>query len=153
MPPGVWGYCYYPTKTLPSYRITCSLKGPFPVGVRTRESPLYAREDGTYPPLPHGLLSVGKECVQARGGETRRWRRVYGVSFLCDEGEAVVWIVAHEAFHFLRRTRQVPGRNTEIDADRFAGEAKEHFAAGGSPSRFRALRELRAERPKPRRAS
>ncbi len=24
VPPGVWGYCYYPTKTLPSYRITCS---------------------------------------------------------------------------------------------------------------------------------
>ncbi len=107
-------------------------------------SPLYAREDGTYPPLPDGLLSVGRECVSTRGGETRRWRRLYGVSILFDEDEAVVWIVAHEAFHFLRRTRQVPGRNTEIDADRFADEALEHFEAGGSPSGFRALQGTRA---------
>ena len=36
--------------------------------------------------------------------------------------EGIIWIVAHEAFHFLRRTGQVPGRNTEIEADRFADE-------------------------------
>lgn len=60
--------------------------------------------------------------------------------------EALVWICAHEAYHYLRRTRQVPGRNMEIDADGFSDEALEHLREGWSPSRFRALKELRAEK-------
>ncbi len=146
VPPGVWGTCYYPDprRNILTYRITCSIKGPFPVGKQTRKSPLYANEDGTYPPLPHGLLSVGREFVSTSGGKTRRWVRLYGVTILCDEDEAIVWIIAHEAFHFLRRTRQIPGRNVEIAADRFADEAKEHFVSGCSPERFRALQEERA---------
>jgi Zn-dependent peptidase ImmA (M78 family) len=36
--------------------------------------------------------------------------------------EAIVWILSHEMFHYLRQTRQVEGRNTEIEADKFADE-------------------------------
>ncbi len=45
----------------------------------------------------------------------------------------MVWIVAHEAFHFLRRTRQVAGRNTEIFADQFADDRLAEFQAQRRP--------------------
>ena len=48
--------------------------------------------------------------------------------------EALVWITAHEAYHYLRRTRQVPGRNAKIEVNRFSDEALEHFRSGWSPS-------------------
>ncbi len=139
-PPGVWGTCYHPTRKIPSYRITCSIKGPFPAFTYTRKSPLYAFEDGTYPPTPHGLRR-GVEVVSRRNGKVRRWVRLYGQTELATLDEAIVWIVAHESYHFLRKTRQIPGRNVEIDADRFSDDALEHFRSGWSPSRFRTLQE------------
>jgi hypothetical protein len=144
----VWGTCYYPTKTLPSYRITCSLKPPFPAAVHTRKSPLYAHEDGTYPPVPDGLVK-GQEFVATgpKPGRVRRWFRLYGKTRLDTLDEAIVWIVAHESYHFLRRTRQIPGRNAEIDADRFSDEALEHFREGWA-YRFRALQEHRTGKAK-----
>ena len=36
--------------------------------------------------------------------------------------EGLVYIIAHEAFHYLRRTKQVEGKNVEIDADAYAEE-------------------------------
>lgn len=148
-PPGVWGTCYYPRRGLETYRITCSIKGPFPASVHTRKSPLYAGADGAYPPAPHGVV-LGQEFFSRRGAEVRRWIRVYGETVLDNVDEALVWIVAHESFHYLRRTRQVPGRNMEIDADAFSDEALEHFREGWSPSRFAALQDLRAEKAKGR---
>jgi len=44
-----------------------------------------------------------------------------------DLSEATVWIVAHEAFHWLRMTRQISGRNTEIEADAFADKMLDEF--------------------------
>lgn len=139
--PGVWGTCYYPTKRLPSYRITCSLKFPYPAVTHTRQSPLYADENGSYPPVPHGLIP-GQEFVSTRKEKTRQWIRLYGETRLETVDEAIVWIVAHEAYHFLRKTRQVPGRNAEIEADSFSDESLEYFRRGRSPSRFHALMEL-----------
>jgi hypothetical protein len=52
----------------------------------------------------------------------REWKRVIGYTETLTPEEGIVWIVAHEAFHFLRRTKQVGGRNTEIEADSFADE-------------------------------
>lgn len=144
-PACLWGTCYYPRRGLETYRITCSIKpaAPFPASVHTRRSPLYAREDGTYPPVPYGLVSSGQEFVSNRNGKVRRWIRLYGQTALDTLDEAIVWIVAHESYHFLRRTRQVPGRNAEIEADRFSDEALEYFREGFSPSRFRSLQERR----------
>ncbi|MDP9411006.1 MAG: hypothetical protein M3P70_10995 [Actinomycetota bacterium] len=121
------------------------MKGPFPAATYTRQSPLYADEDGTYPPIPYGL-TPGVEIVSRRNGKMRRWIRLYGTTTLDNLDEAIVWIVAHEAYHYLRKTRQIPGRNVEIDADRFSDEALDHFRSGWSPSRFRALQELRAKK-------
>jgi hypothetical protein len=36
--------------------------------------------------------------------------------------EGLVYIIAHEAFNYLRRTKQVEGKNMEIDADAYAEE-------------------------------
>lgn len=36
--------------------------------------------------------------------------------------EGLVYIIAHEAFHYLRRTKQVEGKDVEIDVDAYAEE-------------------------------
>jgi hypothetical protein len=42
----------------------------------------------------------------------------------------LVFLVSHEAFHYLRRTRQVEGRHGEIAADAFALETLERYREG-----------------------
>ena len=44
--------------------------------------------------------------------------------------QPLVFLVAHEAFHYLRRTKQVPGRHGEIEADAFALKMLEHYRDG-----------------------
>jgi hypothetical protein len=41
-----------------------------------------------------------------------------------------VYLVAHEAFHYLRKTRQVEGRHGEIEADAFALRILEQYRDG-----------------------
>jgi hypothetical protein len=48
---------------------------------------------------------------------------------LRSEEEALVFLVAHEAFHYLRKTRQVAGRHGEIEADAFALKMLEQYRA------------------------
>jgi len=42
-------------------------------------------------------------------------------------------LVAHEAFHYLRKTRQVAGRHGEIEADAFALKRLEQYREGRMP--------------------
>ena len=121
---GVYGRCYYATQANPLHRISCQVPGPFPTRILTRRSPVYRREDGTWPPIPKGCLP-GLKFTDPRTG--RAWTRVIGITWVTDINEAIIWIVAHESFHFLRRTRQIPGRNTEIEADRFADSRLAEF--------------------------
>jgi hypothetical protein len=37
--------------------------------------------------------------------------------WLKTEDEGLVYIIVHEAFHYLRRTKQIEGKTAEIDAD------------------------------------
>jgi hypothetical protein len=46
---------------------------------------------------------------------------------LRSEDEVLVFLVAHEAFHYLRKTKQVAGRHGEIEADAFALQALEQY--------------------------
>ncbi len=64
----------------------------------------------------------GVNCSVEQQGARREWKRMMGYTEVMTLDEGIIWIVAHEAFHFLRRTHQIPGRNTEIEADRFADE-------------------------------
>jgi hypothetical protein len=46
----------------------------------------------------------------------------HGVEQIRDEDEALVFLIAHEAAHYLRKTRQIPGRHGENLADTCAEE-------------------------------
>jgi hypothetical protein len=61
--------------------------------------------------------------VQARAAGALEWVK----AFFSQHDEGIVWIVAHEAFHWLRKTRQIPGRNTEVEADAFADRKLQEF--------------------------
>ena len=43
-----------------------------------------------------------------------------------------MFLVAHEAFHYLRRTRQVEGRHGEIEADTFAVRTLKQYRYGAN---------------------
>lgn len=120
---GVYGRCWYPSARQPTIRMSCQVPGPFPCGIVTRKSPIYRNADGTWPPTvkqAHGPVVVDK-----RTG--RRWKRVYGTTEVANLAEGIVWIFAHEAFHWLRKTRQIPGRNNEVAADAYADARLEEF--------------------------
>lgn len=121
---GVYGHCHMPTKKRATFRLSCQLPGPFPCNIVTRRPPLYARPDGTFPHAPRGCRR-GLLCSDPRTG--RAWYRLLSKTNVQTIDEALVWIVAHEAFHWLRQTRQIDGRNTEIEADRFADDQMSKF--------------------------
>jgi hypothetical protein len=58
--------------------------------------------------------------------------RLYRPLELSSEDEVLVFLVAHEAFHYLRRTRQVEGRHGEIEADAFALKTLEQYREGSN---------------------
>jgi hypothetical protein len=63
---------------------------------------------------------VGDRYAATCNGKSVQWKRLYRSLELEDEVEVLVFLVAHEAFHSLRKTRQVEGRHGEIEADAFA---------------------------------
>lgn len=112
---GVYGRCWYPSASQPTVRISCQVPGPFPCDIPIRKTPVYRHPDGTWPAEARHL--PGPIVVDRRSG--RQWRRNYGKTRVHDLNEAIVWIFAHEAFHWLRKTCQIAGRNNEIEADAF----------------------------------
>jgi hypothetical protein len=46
------------------------------------------------------------------------------------EDAGLVHIITHKAFHYLRRTKPIEGKNVEIDADAYADEMLEGFREG-----------------------
>ena len=75
---------------------------------------------------------VGNRYVAARNGESVQWKRLYRPLELRREDEVLVFLVAHEAFHYLRKTRQVRGRHGEIEADAFALKILEQYRDGSN---------------------
>ena len=115
------------------YRINCNVSrhADYPIHQYMRMSPLYRRPDGTWPEVPEGH-KVGERYVAARNGERVQWKRLYRPLELGSEDEVLVFLVAHEAFHYLRKTRQIEGRHGEIEADAFALRMLEHYRDGSS---------------------
>ena len=124
------GVCKSPSKER-GYRINCNVSGHtlYPIAYYMRVSPLYRNPDGTWPEVPEGH-EVGDRYVSMRNGKNVQWRRLYRPLELGNEDEVVVFLVAHEAFHYLRRTRQVEGRHGEIEADAFALQTLEQYREG-----------------------
>src|SRR5829696_498641 len=123
----VAGLCRYPTPTGSGlYRVNSriNMRLGWPAIVYQRESPLYRTAAGTWPDVPDDCFT-GKWYIDEKSG--REWRRLKRRLWLRDEHEAIVYILAHEMFHFLRRTRQVEGKNTEIESDRYGVQVLEAY--------------------------
>jgi hypothetical protein len=121
------GVCKAP-RSGSGYRINCNVSKyvTYPIHQLMRVSPLYRNPDGTWPEVPEGH-EVGDRYIAARNGESVQWRRLYRPLELGNENEVLVFLVAHEAFHYLRKTRQVGGRHGEIEADAFALKMLERY--------------------------
>jgi hypothetical protein len=126
------GVCKMPRNGA-GYRINCNVSKHvvYPIYQYLRVSPLYRRPDGTWPEVP-GDHKVGDLYICARNGESVQWKRLYRSLELRSEDEVLVFLVAHEAFHYLRKTRQVEGRHGEIEADAFALTTLEHYRGGSN---------------------
>jgi len=120
---GLYGRCWYPTDEQPTIRLSCQVPGPFPSDVVTRQKPVYRNPDGTWPSAAKRLR--GPVYEDRKTG--RQWKRVRAETRVLDLNEAVVWIFAHEAFHWLKWTRQIRGRDNEIEADAFADAQLDAF--------------------------
>jgi hypothetical protein len=92
---------------------------------------MYRNPNGTWPEVPEGH-EVGDRYVATRNGENVQWRRLYRPLEL--RNEVLVFLVAHEAFHYLRKTRQVERRHGEIEADAFALKMLEQYRDGSEPT-------------------
>ena len=116
------------------YRINCNVSthATYPMAYYLRVSPLYRNPDGTWPKMPEGH-KVGDLYVSNRDGKSVQWKRLYRPLELRSEDEVLVFLVAHEAFHYLRKTRQVAGRHGEIEADAFALKTLEQYREGSNP--------------------
>jgi hypothetical protein len=122
------GVCKVPRKG-GGFRINCNVSkhAAYPIHQHMRVSPLYRNPDGTWPEVPEGYL-VGDRFVAARNnGHSVQWKRLYRPLELGSEDEVLVFLVAHESFHYLRKTRQVEGRHGEIEADAFALKMLEQY--------------------------
>ena len=122
---GVYGRCWYPTKKQPSIRLSCQVPGPFPCAIITRKKPIYRGSNGTWP----AEAKQNRGPVYCDGSSGRQWKRVYAKTTVKNLNEGVVWVFTHEAFHWLRKTGQIPGRNNEIEADAFADQMLGKFRA------------------------
>lgn len=134
---GAYGRCWYPSghgRKGKGYRISVQVPGPFPYWQRRYVKPLYRSGDGSWPPVPDGCEKSGW-CRDER--TSREWIRLTTRYEMRNRAEAVVHVLAHEFFHFLRHSRQIPGRNRENEADQFAlaavnglrGESRRHGLA------------------------
>lgn len=115
------------------YRINCNVSKhtPYPITQFTRVSPLYRNPDETWPDVPEDH-KVGDRYATTRAGKSVQWKRLYRPLELSSEDEMLMFLVAHEAFHYLRKTKQVAGRHGEIEADTFALKMLEQYREGSS---------------------
>lgn len=59
----------------------------------------------------------------------RRWEWVWDEEEVRNRDELLVWVAAHEIYHFLRHTKQIQGIQRETRANRFAFQWLREFKA------------------------
>ena len=126
---GACGRCWYPTTEVRAYRISVQVPGPFPWTMERYTTPLYRSCDGSWPEIPAGCRLAGYRHDPRTG---REWQRLLTGYTLQSMNEAVVFVGAHEVFHFLRHSRQIGGRNGENEADQFASGQLDEFRCAGA---------------------
>jgi hypothetical protein len=107
---GAYGRCWYPVKGRQpqGYRISIQVPGPFPYRHRRYVKPIYRNSDGSWPSTPENAEPAGYVEVH-RNGVLHRWQRLTTEYLLETRQIAIVHVFGHEMFHFLRRSRQIPG--------------------------------------------
>ena len=90
-----------------------------------------------WPKAPEGHFIGDRYVAACSYGESVQWKRLYCPLELGSEDVVLVFSVAHEAFHYLRKTRQVEGRHSEIEADTFALKMLEQHRGGSDPDKTR----------------
>ena len=94
---GVWGRCTFPNrKKKLGYRVRCS------VSIMAGEFPYRAK------------YAIGTKPI-----DETHWEWIWREDLFRTKEEAFVWLAGHEAFHWLRHSRQIPGRNVETQANRY----------------------------------
>ena len=113
---GAYGRCWYPVGGKKGFRLSLQVPGPFPCQMLVRRRPIYVKDGIKSRKLLPGEFE-GEHIINSKGVQ---WIRIKSHITLASMDEAVVWVGAHEAFHFLRKSRQIPGKNGEIEADEHA---------------------------------
>jgi hypothetical protein len=123
---GVYGRCWHPVGRGKGYRLSLQVPGPFPGQTIVRRRPIYV-VDGvrSRPLLPEEF--EGEHIIDHKTGVVKRWIRVRAHTQIHSMDDAIVWLGAHEAYHFLRRSKQIPGRQGEIEADEHADRMLAEF--------------------------
>jgi hypothetical protein len=81
---------------------------------------------GVGPPVPPNTKPAGYVEIY-RNGLPHYWLRLTTEDPFESREIAIVHVFGHEMFHFLRRSRQIPGRNRENEADQFAVSVESVF--------------------------
>ena len=119
---GAGSRCLVPGSGL-GYRIACQFPKAFPLNLRISKPPIYCGEDGQWPggidPPPHTVFTNEKTRQQ--------WIRQHAMQELEDQDEAAVWTFGNAAYHWLRHSSQIAGRDNEIESDTFAGKMLRKF--------------------------
>lgn len=116
---GVYGRCVFPNKRR-GYGISCHVPGPYPCREIVRQHSIRWQPGEAIPPIPKDWMRCGGGTVYEGSRIVKMWIALASPITLADMSEGVVFVGAHEFFHFLRHERQVPGRNNEVEADLFA---------------------------------
>jgi hypothetical protein len=106
---GVWGRCTFPNqKKKLGFRIRCCVS-------------IMAME------FPYGA----KYATGTRRIDATRWEWLWREDWFRTKEEAFVWLAGHEAFHWLRHSRQIPGANYETQANRYGFAWLDEWRATG----------------------
>ncbi len=94
---GTWGRCTFPNRRKKlGYRIRCC------VSIAVMEFPSQVRH-----------------AIGTRRIGNIQWEWVWREDKFQTKEEAFVWLAGHEAFHWLRHSRQIPGKNYETQANQY----------------------------------
>ena len=124
---GVYGLCRYPDFKVPYYRISCYLPGPFPSCVISENKGMVFKDHTKgWPSEFKNKKPTSNGRIKLEGKFTY-WRRYLAYITLQTQDEALIWILGHEFFHFLKHSKQIAGRNYEWQADQYADSLLEEY--------------------------
>lgn len=117
---GCYGRCWYPQGRGGKFKISMQVPGPFPFRLHIRRPPIYYDSNN----IPSRILladEVKGAFTEAHNDSgVTRWNKVTSSTILTNRDMGIIWLGAHEAYHFLCKSKQIKGRNGEIEADAFA---------------------------------